>query len=253
MVKMSLSVASTYGNSETFYKCARDRRDRANRYAAGYSLANLRPGPKGAADATALQHRNLRLWDGYGWSAAAVDGDTALRLDAKATHPRSRVQLHTRVFCAVPGLARGQADPETEARVTAAVDTSATREAFPIGEVDFQRFDPGVRTVHVDNLVPHWTAGGDSSRDIARTRRFRKAVDRFAAATATGHLVASAGDDHSPETAAPAVSSSAIMGDACFAVGAGGDAWQRLLAASTNKSFLFGCGASAGPAPKAKH
>jgi hypothetical protein len=173
-------------------RCVVLQRDRANRYAAGYTLTNLRPGPEVAqhtaknahlrdAPTGHLVHRGMRTWDGYGWSAAAVDGDTALRLDATATHPRSRRQLSTRVFCAVPALSRGRtADPEEEARIVGSINTSATREAFPIGEVDFARFDPGVCAVSVDHIVPQWTAGGESSRDIARSRAFRKAVRQYA-------------------------------------------------------------------------
>lgn len=127
----------------------------------------------------------MRKWDGYGWSSSEVDGDTELRLEARATHPRSRMQLNARVFCAVPALSRASADPEVESRLIlhGSADTRNARGYDPIGEVDFDRFDPGVSPVSVDHIVPVWTVGGDSSRDIARSRKFRKAVRRFEAAS----------------------------------------------------------------------
>ena len=228
-------------------KCVAAQRDRANRYAAGYSLTNLRPGPgqqkpqqqQTAAPKGHLVHRGMRTWDGYGWSAAAVDGDTELRLDARATHPRSRRQLSTRVFCAVPALSKGRtADPAVESQlVLGSIDTSLTRELYPIGEIDFARFDPGVCAVSVDHVGPVWTPGGESSRHIARSRKFRKAVKQYSAAMQ--HAPECGGEIVQPSPAASFIEESAPAGSlgglllheqqACTKTT---DTWQRLVDAS---------------------
>lgn len=196
MVDSSLDFASSFENSGCLSSvaCVVRQRDRANRYAAGYSLANMRPRPSSSSSAATghqnLSHRGLRpAWDGYGWSAASVDGDTTLRLDAAATHPRARQQLRARVFCAAPALGNGEPDPDAEARIGGpGIDTSSTREAFPLGEVDFGRFVPGV-CMDMPATMP-WTPGGDSSRDIARSGAFKRAFRRFggSADTAGGDL-----------------------------------------------------------------
>jgi len=190
----------------SFDGCAVLQRDIDSRLAASYTLTNLRPAPpafgsddkgkpRSGDDDFALSHRNLRKWDGYGPSGSRVEGDTRLRLDAERTRPRARLQLCSRVFSAAPNLASARGEPGLEARVTAGVDTSCSRRAagLRVSEADFGRFDPGVCAVPVDNVVPTWTVGGSSSRDIARTRRFRKALGHAEARSASAVASASFG------------------------------------------------------------
>ena len=192
-----------------FDGCAVMQRDIDSRLAASYTLTNLRPAPppfedkaankavpaplkssladgqtvpaplkSSSSDDFALAHRNLRKWDGYGPSGARVDGDTKLRLEAERTRPRARLQLCSRVFSAAPNLSKARGESGLEARVMTGVDTSCSRRApgLRMSEADFDRFDPAVAAVPVEHIVPAWTAGGASSRDIARTKKFRKAL-----------------------------------------------------------------------------
>jgi hypothetical protein len=160
--------------------CSVAQRELDARLLASYVLTNLRPKPSEeeaeCAD-FALKHRNLRPWDGYGWNVGDVESDSHLRLDGQRTRPQSRLQLCSRVFSAAPALCRATGDPALESRVRQSVDTSCIKRApgVRVAETDFHRFDPGYCPVPVEHVVPVWTAGGASSRDIARTRRFRKA------------------------------------------------------------------------------
>lgn len=183
-------------NRLTADACAVRLRDRGNAGVACYTLTSLRaPLP---ADSTvfvqnhplaaAADNRNLRAWDGFGLNTAAVDSDTRLRLDAQMTSSRSRVQLPKRVFTASPALAAGQPAPLLEARlqqggqsrlpcfggaaVAAAAGGMRDPAPGPLAEVDWARFDPGVRAVCARNVIPPWTAGGAPSRDIVRSPGF---------------------------------------------------------------------------------
>jgi hypothetical protein len=125
--------------------------------------------------------------DGYGVSPVAVGIDD-MRLGAEQTKHRARNQLCTRVFSASPSLSRGQGEPELEMRMRAGVSTSGInhpskcdlREDYwvSVSELDFDRFAPGVCAVPVEHIVPKWTHGGSSSRDISRSSGFRRALSR---------------------------------------------------------------------------
>jgi hypothetical protein len=198
--------------------CAVLQRDIDSRLAASYTLTNLRPAPSASpaphahpsGDDFALSHRNLRKWDGYGPSGSRVDGETRLRLDAERTRPRTRLQLCSRVFAAAPNLASARGEPALEARVIVGADTSCSRRApgLRVSEADFSRFDPGVCAVPVENVVPAWTAGGSSSRDIARTKRFRRALGRTAVRCASSSASPSFGSVSGADVAEAAPSAS---------------------------------------------
>jgi hypothetical protein len=122
------------------------------------------------------QHPNLRYWDGYGMAPCDVDGDSQLKHEAKWTNPRSRQQLSTRVFGAAPDLSRGEVMPNIESTLIAGGDTSYQRQCGRLAEQDWDRFAPNVDVQCVEHIVPQWTWGGDSSRDIARSKDFLETI-----------------------------------------------------------------------------
>lgn len=131
----------------------------------------------------ATQHRTREGRDGYGLGPGTIDCDSLLRGATEDAVRLGRLdhgrQLCTRVFVSAPNLAKRRPDPLLESRIVPGVDTSDTRRCYRIGEESYDRFDPGVCQVPVDHIVPPWTAGGASSRDIARSRPFQHAVARL--------------------------------------------------------------------------
>jgi hypothetical protein len=109
----------------------------------------------------------------------ARDGHgTCIRKDA-CMRPRARKQLSTRVFVALPDLAHGgvqdagMAAAESIAFTSGFADSCLPAPRASLGDVDFDRFDPVLCMPDVKHIVPAWTAGGASSRDIARSLPFR--------------------------------------------------------------------------------
>ena len=166
---------SEEANRLIYDTCAVGQRDADNRGISCYGLTNLRPSPYAKACAQGM--RSMHTWDGYGWNVAEVDRDTRLRLESRNTHPRSKVQLSTRVFVAAPDLAQAGVPPFSDADA-AEVIFPGPREhpCESLTEVDYDRFVPGICAIPVDNIVPSWTYGGDSSRDISRSAKFQKAL-----------------------------------------------------------------------------
>jgi hypothetical protein len=152
-------------------------------------------------------------WDGYGAGAGAGQ---CIRYDV-CTRPRARKQLPSRVFHAAPDLSHGGAlDPElaeVEARAWQGESTGGcapcpgsgggkgrkkTGAGSGAGSVGKRaalagtpqtndRFDPILRQTGLDvrHIVPVWTAGGASSRDIARSPCFRQLIASGAANAST--------------------------------------------------------------------
>jgi hypothetical protein len=174
-------------NRLTADTCAVQMRDNGNASIASYTLTNLRAAHSSDPLSVAAEHRNLWSWDGYGFNPAAVDGDSQLRVRSEVTHPRSKIQLPTRVFGAAPDLSHGQADPEMEMRVVGTRTTvrpsscpsksdmaggCGGRVCDRLAERAWDRFVPGMRPVSVRHIVPPWVNGGAPSRDIARSDQF---------------------------------------------------------------------------------
>ena len=119
---------------------------------------------------------NLRFTDGYGIAPCDVDGDSRLRHDAQWTNPNYRQQLATRVFCAAPDLSRGSPQAAAESPLLSGEDTTMLRQCQRLVEVNYDRWVPNVDVQCADHVVPPWTWGGDSSRDIARSRPFLESI-----------------------------------------------------------------------------
>lgn len=177
-------------NSISQDRCTLGLRDRGNTSAAAYTLTNLRdhcPDERGQGVgethplAIAARHRNLRVWDGYGVNTRAVAVDSAFTRDTDLTRPRQRTQLPKRVFTAAPDLSHGVPAPDVEARIMAGVSSTAALRACAqqVTERDFDRFDPGVRTVDAKHIIPTWQRGGAPSRDIARSEPFLRSIGAF--------------------------------------------------------------------------
>jgi hypothetical protein len=175
--------------------CSVEQRDEANRDLVDYVFSVLRPpaagdaadaGPCGSSSgsgvlAAALANRKMMTWDGYGMGPGAVECDGRMRGAARTTRQRAKTQLPKRVFFAAPDLAHGGATTEAAVEVesrflSGGVDTSAVRRCHRLGETQIDRFFPGVCQVDVRHIVPEWTAGGASSRDISRSAAFRTLV-----------------------------------------------------------------------------
>jgi hypothetical protein len=116
---------------------------------------------------------NENLWfkDGFGnANVCDIDSDSKFRT-GQLTNPRTKCQLTTRTYTAVPALYRGGLQPVTESRLKmgGVQPCKDTRCPAPLMERDFDRFVPFVdcmasRVQKVDHIVPKWTWGGEASR-----------------------------------------------------------------------------------------
>lgn len=217
--------------------CSQEQRDRINADSLDYLFGARRHLPakstRSAADAS-LEHRNLRLWDGFGMAPGAVSKDTELRLDAAATRGRSKLgrQLATRIFTAAPDLAHGTGDPDRESSMRHESGNAGAAGVCPprrqqVSEADFDRFDPGVCARSVDSIVPPWTEGGASSRDIARRRAFQRALHRQRLSAAAAAPV---GRNIDGSALYASVQAEEAEGDR---KGNNSSVWQRLIGAAT--------------------
>lgn len=134
-----------------------------------------------------LNHRRSRpctggeygLWNGFGLERSMVDSDSEIRT-MQQTHFGERHQTAVRTFHAVPDLSRGRHLPARESQllqggqVTTDARNCRSTEDNTV-ERDFDRFDPCllVHPVSVSNIVPTWTRGGASSRDISLSQPFQ--------------------------------------------------------------------------------
>lgn len=157
--------------------CAVRQRDLENFGLAGYTLLDqdrwsipICPEGTTARDCLELESK-IRSGDGFGIRAAEIDGDSSFRNNSTAyTHGRTRQSLSTRVFGAAPDRGRGGLAADVESRLTLSggVDRDCTHR---YAEVNYDRFDPGVRPVGVQHVVVPFPAGRPS-RDIARSPAF---------------------------------------------------------------------------------
>ena len=128
------------------------------------------------AEAFAAQHRNLRPWTGFGIDKCRVDDDSRLRNDKIWTNTPWKTQWDARTFVAVPNLGRGRPMPTTESRLLSGQDTTSSRQCGSLSEKQYDVFHPTVLPVCPKHVVPDWTWGGDSSRDINRSPEFMESI-----------------------------------------------------------------------------
>ena len=124
----------------------------------------------------AAAHPTLQFVDGFGLAPCDVDEDSALKHKQTWTNPRYRQQLRTRVFGAIPDLARGAPKPATESILISGQDTTYMRQCSRLAEMNWDRFAPNVDVQCEEHVIPEWTWGGDSSRDISRSKEFLQSI-----------------------------------------------------------------------------
>lgn len=131
---------------------------------------------KKALSEFATHQPKMHFWDGYGISPCDVEGDSRLKHQAKWTNAKERQQLPKRVFTSAPDLSRGEVHANTESVLISGQDTSSLKHCGKLAEVTFDRFVPGVEVQCVESIIPTWTWGGDSSRDITRSKEFLASI-----------------------------------------------------------------------------
>lgn len=120
---------------------------------------------------------NVVFWDGFGISPCEVGADSALKHDSAWTSAKERQQLPKRVFTSAPDLSRGDiVNACAESALISGEDTTELRQCSRLSEVAYDRFVPGVDVQCAEHVVPAWTWGGDSSRDIARSPEFLEQI-----------------------------------------------------------------------------
>jgi hypothetical protein len=113
---------------------------------------------------------NFTVREGYGYaSGCTVDTDSDLRLNSTLTHDKSRQQLCSRTFSAVPSLNKGGIIPNIESRLKNADDTSDIRNVDKVMEKQFDVFTPmipclGRNVQNPEHIVPTWQWGGADTR-----------------------------------------------------------------------------------------
>jgi len=153
--------------------CTTNQRVLDNREIHDYLLLNHRRGGQTCTGG------DYGLWNGFGLDGSIIDGDSEIRA-SKLTNFKERTQMSVRTFTAAPNLRCGVPMPTKESRLIQGGEiTTDARNCRPVDsnvvERDFDRFDPCLldHPVDVKNIVPDWTRGGASSRDIALSQPFQ--------------------------------------------------------------------------------
>ena len=124
----------------------------------------------------AADQASLRYVDGYGVAPCDIDGDSRLRRQTdSARNARERQTLRKRVFGAAPDRSRGLPRPTAESMLVFGQDTARDRQCQHAAEATWDRFHPCVDVQHA-TPIPDDPLTGVSSRDIARSREFLRAI-----------------------------------------------------------------------------
>jgi len=168
-------------------ECAQTARELQNRSVDDYWLFNSFATNAQSCDKATAAEEHVRSFmadnyvnyrDGYGVANSChVDDDSKLRHGQVMTHDKSRMQLFTRTFQAVPDFAHGGLIPNVESRLTQGDQVSDHRSCGVLAEVNYNRNIPliGCLAENVQNpnhLIPAWTWGGDPTRDSVRQSQF---------------------------------------------------------------------------------
>jgi hypothetical protein len=181
--------------------CAGSHYDAANKQIHGYLMrphtastqTTTAPTMEPIPVPTLAQSRDLAFdvdaskWMGYGLERSVIDRDSDLRMDQQMmTQHGEKTQMNVRTFHAVPNLSRGALLAVKESQlVHGAITTTDARncrnECENAVELDFDRYDPSLMytPVNVDNIVPKWTHGGASSRDISLSEAFQNNMQKL--------------------------------------------------------------------------
>lgn len=129
-----------------------------------------------------LEHPNLRGRAGYGLAdPCLIDNyNNLVNNDELLTHNKSKIQLYSRIFTAVPYLKASNGDIDKELQLLAGEDTTASyaRNRKLIMEQQINQPEPlldFIREIqNPDNIVPVWVNGGEDTRSYANRMYFNK-------------------------------------------------------------------------------
>lgn len=159
------------GNRLAMDECAVVSRDLENDSINEYWLTNYYANgcSRDRANVTSFMtsQQNLRSVEGYGIQRCDVDKDSGLRI-GDLGRERSKLQLNTRTFRAVPYLDRGASAPCVESRLQQGESTqfSQHRACDKYAEQPFARFTPLQNPCW--HIPPHQMPFPQSSTDIMR-------------------------------------------------------------------------------------
>lgn len=161
--------------------CATNLRDSRNLLMEAYQFRDVRtsracPQNLSKQDCSDLESRSQSR-DGFGVVSSSIDGDSSLRFPVGgSTHDHTRQSLGTRVFVSAPDMGRGGLDATVESKLFFSGHSGTSRVcAHRFAEVNYNRFDPGVLRVAVENIVQPYPAGVPS-RDISRCDEFLERI-----------------------------------------------------------------------------
>jgi hypothetical protein len=130
------------GNRLSMDQCAIQAREYENQSIIDYNLYNFftngdcKSGQSKAREMI-LEYPNMRYRNGYGIAdGCVIDDDSRIRLN-KELREKEPQQLCTRLFRAVPDLAKGSVVPGLESMLVQGVDTGALRDCHKLAEVPY--------------------------------------------------------------------------------------------------------------------
>lgn len=162
-------------------RCAVNLRDSQNLSMETYMFRDMRFGMACPTNLTPMEcsqlSTRLHSGDGFGVQPGDIDEESDLRCPSGGiTHDKSRQGLATRVFEAAPDMGRGGLDANVESRLLLSGEQGTARNcAYRFAEHSYNRFDPGVQKVAVENIVKPFPAG-EPSRDLARSDAFTSSL-----------------------------------------------------------------------------
>lgn len=155
--------------------CAINKRDSQNFMMEDYVFRDVRathacPKDLSPSDCEDLERR-IKNCDGFGVTSGVIDSDSDLRFPFY-THDRTRQSLNSRVFLAGPDMGRGGLDTSIESKLLLSGDSGTARVcAHRFAELSYDRFDPMITRVPVENIVKPFPAGEPSRSDESLQRR----------------------------------------------------------------------------------
>lgn len=119
-------------------------------------------------------NNHMVMRDGYGFTNSChVDNDSKIRIRDNY-NDRSKVQMFTRTFQAVPDLSRGDVNVENESKLQQGEITS---DDFECRAQPFDVFVPMITCLRENiqnpkNIIPEWQWGGETTRDTIKQKEF---------------------------------------------------------------------------------
>jgi len=132
-----------------------------------------------SAERFALDNKSMKTWSGGpGIMRSEIDIDSFLRNEQSVESDPRPQQLRTRLFTGVPDRRRGKFRPGVEIRLQKGRATSMPRHESEVDptEQQFNVFHPTVKMPPTKHVIPPWTRGGTSSRDVNRSPAFLKSI-----------------------------------------------------------------------------